>query len=157
MSPKLRRVAYYPFHTVHVEWGTARTRASSVILTSIMCKALNRSLGNLLFSGFGAAGGSTSGSAIEGEAKPMQASDAYYILEAASSVVVIPGYGMAVAQAQHAVHELAEILEHEGSPIYGMPIIDADRARTCFILKRSMASGFAGIDNPLFFRDNSPA
>ncbi len=195
--------------------------ASGIILTSIMCKAMNRSLGNVLFSGFGAAGGSTGGSAIEGEAKPMQSSDAYYILEAASSVVVIPGYGMAVAQAQHAVRELGEILEgngtevkyaihpvagrmpghmnvllaeanvsydqlvemdsinptmdtvdvaivigandvvnpaareDEGSPIYGMPIIDADRARTCFILKRSMASGFAGIDNPLFFRDNS--
>ena len=195
--------------------------ASGIILTNIMCKAMNRSLGNVLFSGFGAAGGSTSGSAVEGEAKPMQPSDAYYILEAASSVVVIPGYGMAVAQAQHAVRELAEMLEHngtevkyaihpvagrmpghmnvllaeanvsydqlvemdsinpsmetvdvaivigandvvnpaaredEGSPIYGMPIIDADRARTCFILKRSMASGFAGIDNPLFFRDNS--
>ena len=195
--------------------------ASGIILTSIMCKAMNRSLGNVLFSGFGAAGGSTSGSAVEGEAKPMQPSDAYYILEAASSVVVIPGYGMAVAQAQHAVRELAEMLEHngtevkyaihpvagrmpghmnvllaeanvsydqlvemdsinptmetvdvaivigandvvnpaaredEGSPIYGMPIIDADKARTCFILKRSMASGFAGIDNPLFFRDNS--
>ena len=195
--------------------------ASGIILTKIMCKAMNRSLANVLFSGFGAAGGSTSGSAIEGEAKPMQPSDAYYILEAASSVVVIPGYGMAVAQAQHAVRELAEMLEHngtevkyaihpvagrmpghmnvllaeanvsydqlvemdsinptmdtvdvaivigandvvnpaaredEGSPIYGMPIIDADKARTCFILKRSMASGFAGIDNPLFFRDNS--
>ena len=195
--------------------------ASGIILTSIMCKAMNRSLGNVLFSGFGAAGGTAGGSAIEGEAKPMQASDAYYILEAASSVVVIPGYGMAVAQAQHAVRELAEMLEgngaevkyaihpvagrmpghmnvllaeanvsydqlvemdsinpsmdtvdvaivigandvvnpaareDEGSPIYGMPIIDADKARTCFILKRSMASGFAGIDNPLFFRDNS--
>ena len=195
--------------------------ASGIILTSIMCKAMNRSLGNVLFSGFGAAGGAAGGSAIEGEAKPMQASDAYYILEAASSVVVVPGYGMAVAQAQHAVRELGEILEtngtevkyaihpvagrmpghmnvllaeanvsydqlvemdsinptmdtvdvaivigandvvnpaareDEGSPIYGMPIIDADKARTCFILKRSMASGFAGIDNPLFFRDNS--
>ena len=195
--------------------------ASGIILTSIMCKAMNRSLGNVLFSGFGAGGGSTGGKAIEGEAKPMQPGDAYYILEAASSVVVIPGYGMAVAQAQHAVRELGEIMEQngtevkyaihpvagrmpghmnvllaeanvsydqlvemdsinptmdtvdvaivigandvvnpaaredEGSPIYGMPIIDADRARTCFILKRSMASGFAGIDNPLFFRDNS--
>ena len=195
--------------------------ASGIVLTNIMCKAMNRSLANVLFSGFGAASGSTSGSAVEGEAKPMQPSDAYYILEAASSVVVIPGYGMAVAQAQHAVRELAEMLERngtevkyaihpvagrmpghmnvllaeanvsydqlvemdsinptmekvdvaivigandvvnpaaredEGSPIYGMPIIDADKARTCFILKRSMASGFAGIDNPLFFRDNS--
>ena len=195
--------------------------ASGIVLTNIMCKAMNRSLANVLFSGFGAASGSTSGTAVEGEAKPLQPSDAYYILEAASSVVVIPGYGMAVAQAQHAVRELAEMLERNGtevkyaihpvagrmpghmnvllaeanvsydqlvemdsinptmekvdvaivigandvvnpaarededSPIYGMPIIDADKARTCFILKRSMASGFAGIDNPLFFRDNS--
>ena len=195
--------------------------ASGIILTSIMCKAMNRSLGNVLFSGFGAGGATGGGKAIEGEAKPMQAGDAYYILEAASSVVVIPGYGMAVAQAQHAVRELGEIMEQNGtevkyaihpvagrmpghmnvllaeanvsydqlvemdsinptmetvdvaivigandvvnpaaredeaSPIYGMPIIDADKARTCFILKRSMASGFAGIDNPLFFRDNS--
>ena len=195
--------------------------ASGIILTSIMCKAMNRSLGNVLFSGFGAGGGSGGGKAIEGESKAMQTGDAYYILEAASSVVVIPGYGMAVAQAQHAVRELGEIMEQNGtevkyaihpvagrmpghmnvllaeanvsydqlvemdsinptmdtmdvaivigandvvnpaaredesSPIYGMPIIDADKARTCFILKRSMASGFAGIDNPLFFRDNS--
>ncbi len=195
--------------------------ASGIILTSIMCKAMNRSLGNVLFSGFGSGGGSGGGKAIEGESKAMQTGDAYYILEAASSVVVIPGYGMAVAQAQHAVRELGEIMEQNGtevkyaihpvagrmpghmnvllaeanvsydqlvemdsinptmdtmdvaivigandvvnpaaredesSPIYGMPIIDADKARTCFILKRSMASGFAGIDNPLFFRDNS--
>ena len=195
--------------------------ASGIILTSIMCKAMNRSLGNVLFSGFGSGSGSSGGKAIEGESKPMQTGDAYYILEAASSVVVIPGYGMAVAQAQHAVRELGEIMEQNGtevkyaihpvagrmpghmnvllaeanvsydqlvemdsinptmdtvdvaivigandvvnpaaredesSPIYGMPIIDADKARTCFILKRSMASGFAGIDNPLFFRDNS--
>jgi NAD(P) transhydrogenase subunit beta len=195
--------------------------ASGLILTRIMCKAMNRSLTNVLFSGFGAAAGSSKSAGIQGEAKAMSPEDAYYILEAASSVVVIPGYGMAVAQAQHAVRELAEMLEHngtevkyaihpvagrmpghmnvllaeanvsydqlvemdsinptmetvdvaivigandvvnpaaredQGSPIYGMPIIDADKARTCFILKRSMASGFAGIDNPLFFRDNS--
>ena len=195
--------------------------ASGIILTNIMCKAMNRSLTNVLFSGFGSSGGNTSSSAIQGEAKAMQANDAYYILEAANSVVVIPGYGMAVAQAQHAVRELGEMLEANGtevkyaihpvagrmpghmnvllaeanvsydqlvemdsinptmdtvdvaivigandvvnpaaredesSPIYGMPIINADKARTCFILKRSMASGFAGIDNPLFFNDNS--
>jgi len=151
----------------------------------------------------------------------MSPDDAYYILEAARSVIVIPGYGMAVAQAQHAVRELGDLLEDngaevkyaihpvagrmpghmnvllaeanvpyeqlaemddvnptmgtvdvavvigandvvnpaaredEGSPIYGMPIINADSALTCFILKRSMASGFAGIENPLFFKDNS--
>ena len=195
--------------------------ASGIILTNIMTKAMNRSLGNVLFSGFGSATNSGTGASIEGEAKPMQPSDAYYILEAASSVVIIPGYGMAVAQAQHAVRELGEALEANGtevkyaihpvagrmpghmnvllaeanvsydqlvemdsinptmetmdvaivigandvvnpaaredetSPIYGMPIIDAEKARTCFVLKRSMASGFAGIDNPLFFRENS--
>ena len=91
--------------------------ASGIVLTNIMCKAMNRSLANVLFSGFGAASGSTSGTAVEGEAKPMQPSDAYYILEAASSVVVIPGYGMAVAQAQHAVRELAEMLEHNGTEV----------------------------------------
>ena len=195
--------------------------ASGIVLTSIMCKAMNRSLTNVLFSGFGAAGGSSKSAGIQGEAKSMTPEDAYYILEAARSVIFIPGYGMAVAQAQHAVRELADLLEEngaevkhaihpvagrmpghmnvllaeanvpyeqlaemdavnptmetvdvaivigandvvnpaaredEGSPIYGMPIINADSAHTCFILKRSMASGFAGIDNPLFFKDNS--
>ena len=195
--------------------------ASGIVLTSIMCKAMNRSLTNVLFSGFGAAGGSAKSAGIQGEAKSMTPEDAYYILEAARSVIFIPGYGMAVAQAQHAVRELADLLEEngaevkhaihpvagrmpghmnvllaeanvpyeqlaemdavnptmetvdvaivigandvvnpaaredEGSPIYGMPIINADSANTCFILKRSMASGFAGIDNPLFFKDNS--
>ncbi|MFQ5505177.1 MAG: NAD(P)(+) transhydrogenase (Re/Si-specific) subunit beta, partial [Planctomycetota bacterium] len=196
--------------------------ASGIVLTRIMCKAMNRSLGNVLFSGFGAAEGQKSaGSADQGEAKSMSPEDAYYILEAAQSVAFIPGYGMAVAQAQHAVRELAELLEANGaevkfaihpvagrmpghmnvllaeanvsydqlvemddinptmdtvdvavvigandvvnpaaredesSPIWGMPIIDADKARTVFVLKRSMASGFAGIENPLFFRDNT--
>ena len=195
--------------------------ASGIVLTSIMCKAMNRSLTNVLFSGFGASSGSSKSSGTQGEAKSMTPEDAYYILEAARSVIVIPGYGMAVAQAQHAVRELGDLLEgngaevkyaihpvagrmpghmnvllaeanvpyeqlaemdsvnptmetvdvaivigandvvnpaareDEGSPIYGMPIINADSAQTCFILKRSMASGFAGIDNPLFFKDNS--
>ena len=195
--------------------------ASGIILTGIMCKAMNRSLTNVLFSGFGTVK-VISGPVIEqGEVKPMSADDAYYVLEAAASVVVIPGYGMAVAQAQHAVKELQEILEKNGaevvyaihpvagrmpghmnvllaeadvpydlllemdqvnprmdsfdvaivigandvvnpaarevesSPIYGMPVINADRARTVFVLKRSMATGFAGIDNPLFFKDNT--
>ncbi|MCB2073541.1 MAG: NAD(P)(+) transhydrogenase (Re/Si-specific) subunit beta [Novosphingobium sp.] len=193
--------------------------ASGIILTQIMCKAMNRSLTNVLFSGFGSA--SSGGTAIEGEVNPIDPQDAYYILEAASSVVVIPGYGMAVAQAQHAVKELQELLEENGcevvygihpvagrmpghmnvllaeadvsydlllemdeinarmptidvaivigandvvnpaakevedSPIYGMPIISADQAHTVFVLKRSMASGFAGIDNPLFFKENT--
>lgn len=193
--------------------------ASGIILTKIMCKAMNRSLSNVLFSGFGTV--STTTQVIEGEVKPLTPEDAYYILEAAGSVAVIPGYGMAVAQAQHVVKELQELLEEngaevvygihpvagrmpghmnvllaeadvsydlllemdeinprmetvdvaivigandvvnpaaremEGSPIYGMPVINVDHARTVFVLKRSMASGFAGVDNPLFFNDNT--
>ena len=195
--------------------------ASGIILTNIMCKAMNRSLSNVLFSGFGAVKVSSATEIEQGEVKPMSAEDAYYVLEAATSVVVIPGYGMAVAQAQHVVKELQELLEENGaevvyaihpvagrmpghmnvllaeadvpydlllemdqinprmetfdvaiiigandvvnpaareiesSPIYGMPVINADQARTVFVLKRSMASGFAGIDNPLFFKDNT--
>ena len=193
--------------------------ASGIILTRIMCKAMNRSLTNVLFSGFGSA--VTDTGTVEGEVKPISVEDAYYVLEAASSVAVIPGYGMAVAQAQHVVKELQELLEqngceviygihpvagrmpghmnvllaeadvpydlllemdeinprmenvdvaivigandvvnpaareNEGSPIYGMPIINVDQARTVFVLKRSMASGFAGIENPLFYKDNT--
>lgn len=192
--------------------------ASGIILTKIMCKAMNRSLANVLFSGFGAV---KTGKTIEGEVKPISVKDAYYILEAASSVSFVPGYGMAVAQAQHVVKELGRILEANGcevsygihpvagrmpghmnvllaeadvpyeqllemdeinprmetvdvaivigandvvnpsarsdadSPIYGMPIIDVDKARTVFVLKRSMASGFAGVPNPLFFGERT--
>lgn len=192
--------------------------AAGIILTNIMCKAMNRSLANVLFSGFGVA---KSGAKVEGEVKPIDAEDASLILEAASAVAFVPGYGMAVAQAQHVVQELGELLEEngcevtyaihpvagrmpghmnvllaeanvpydqliemddinprmanidvavvigandvvnpsaredEGSPIYGMPIVDVDRARTVFVLKRSMASGFAGVDNPLFFGANT--
>ncbi|GAB3284797.1 NAD(P)(+) transhydrogenase (Re/Si-specific) subunit beta [Parahaliea aestuarii] len=193
--------------------------ASGIILTKIMCKAMNRSLSNVLFSGFGSV--STEETEIEGEIKPISVEDAYYVLEAASSVAIIPGYGMAVAQAQHVVKELTELLEKRGtevnfgihpvagrmpghmnvllaeadvpydqllemddinprmetvdvaivigandvvnpaardvqsSPIYGMPVINVDSARTVFVLKRSMASGFAGIENPLFYKENT--
>lgn len=192
--------------------------ASGIILTNIMCKAMNRSLSNVLFSGFMPA--IKSNMVIEGEVKPLSADDAYYVLEAAQSVVVIPGYGMAVAQAQHVMKELQQLLEEngaevayaihpvagrmpghmnvllaeadvsyeqlfemddinkriqnfdvamvigandvvnpaaremKGSPIYGMPVINADLAKNVFVLKRGMASGFAGIDNPLFFKPN---
>ena len=196
--------------------------ASGLILTNIMCKAMNRSLANVLFSGFGAVTDTASGEiADQGEVRPVNTADAYLILEAASSVLIVPGYGMAVAQAQHSVRELGELLEangaevkyaihpvagrmpghmnvllaeanvsydvlvepedvnpvmetvdvcmvigandvvnpdakeNEGSPIYGMPIIETDRAKTVFVLKRSMASGFAGIQNPLFFKSNT--
>ncbi|MFQ3189118.1 MAG: NAD(P) transhydrogenase subunit beta [Paraglaciecola sp.] len=192
--------------------------ASGIILTNIMCKAMNRSLSNVLFSGFMSV--TKTDMVIEGEVKPLSAEDAYYVLEAAQSVVVIPGYGMAVAQAQHAMKELQKLLEAngaevayaihpvagrmpghmnvllaeadvsyeqlfemdeinkriqnfdvamvigandvvnpaaremKGSPIYGMPVINADLAKNVFVLKRGMASGFAGIDNPLFFKPN---
>ena len=85
--------------------------ASGIILTNIMCKAMNRTLGNVLFSGFGAAGGTTG--KIEGEVTALTTEDAYYVLEAAQSVVVIPGYGMAVAQAQHVVKELQRTAREE--------------------------------------------
>ena len=88
--------------------------ASGIILTNIMCKAMNRSLANVLFSGFGAL---KQGKAIEGEVKPLSVEDAYYILEAASNVCFVPGYGMAVAQAQHVVKELGEILEKNGAEV----------------------------------------
>jgi len=195
--------------------------ASGLILTNIMCKAMNRSLANVLFSGFGSVAASSSSSEEQGEVRPITTEDAFLILEAASSVAIVPGYGMAVAQAQHAVRELGELLETNGtdvqyvihpvagrmpghmnvllaeanvsydqlnepddvnpiietigvcivigandvvnpaardnpeSPIYGMPIIEVDRAVTTFVLKRSMASGFAGIENPLFFKTNT--
>ncbi|MCL4106128.1 UNVERIFIED_CONTAM: hypothetical protein GTU68_058434 [Idotea baltica] len=193
--------------------------ASGIILTQIMCKAMNRSLSNVLFSGFGSVSDDTT--EVEGEIKPISVEDAYYVLEAASNVAIIPGYGMAVAQAQHVVKELSGLLEANGaevnfgihpvagrmpghmnvllaeadvpydqllemddinprmenvdvaivigandvvnpaarevesSPIYGMPVINVDSARTVFVLKRSMASGFAGIENPLFYKDNT--
>ena len=195
--------------------------ASGLILTGIMCKAMNRSLANVLFSGFTAGPGKAVSASVQGEPRPISAEDAYYILEAAGSVVIVPGYGMAVAQAQHAVRELGEILENNGaevryaihpvagrmpghmnvllaeanvlyeqlaetddvnpimetvdvcivigandvvnpaareiesSPIYGMPIIDVDKAKIVLVLKRSMAAGFAGVDNPLFVKENT--
>jgi len=193
--------------------------ASGIILTQIMCKAMNRSLSNVLFSGFASVSDDTT--EVEVEVKPISAEDAYYILEAASTVAIVPGYVMAVAQAQHVVKELQETLEKngaeviygihpvagrmpghmnvllaeadvsydlllemedinnrlenvdvcivigandvvnpaaresKGSPIYGMPVINVDSARTVFVLKRSMASGFAGIENPLFYKENT--
>ncbi len=193
--------------------------ASGIILTQIMCKAMNRSLSNVLFSGFASV--ATTVTEVEGEIKPISVEDAYFVLEAATNVAIIPGYGMAVAQAQHVVKELMELLEANGcevnygihpvagrmpghmnvllaeadvpydqllemddinprmesvdvaivigandvvnpaarevesSPIYGMPVINVADARTVFVLKRSMASGFAGIENPLFYKDNT--
>ncbi len=194
--------------------------ASGLILTQIMTKAMNRSLANVLFSGFGATT-TASAAAVDGEIKPITADDAYFILEAAKNVIFVPGYGMAVAQAQHQVKELADLLEANGaevryvihpvagrmpghmnvllaeasveydqlvepgdvnstmdlvdvavvigandvvnpaaredpsSPLYGMPIIDVDRARTTFVLKRSMNPGFSGVENSLFYKPNT--
>lgn len=91
--------------------------ASGLILTIIMCKAMNRTLANVLFGGFGAAAGGGSGAVVEGEMKAASVEDAYFVLEAAQSVVIIPGYGMAVAQAQHAVKELGEVLEANGCEV----------------------------------------
>ncbi len=195
--------------------------ASGIILTQIMCKAMNRSLANVLFSGFGAVTESSDGAAVKGEVKALSSEDAYYVLEAATSVVIVPGYGMAVAQAQHVVRELGQLLEKNGaevkycihpvagrmpghmnvllaeanvpyeqlvepgdvnpvigtvdvaivigandvvnpaaredktSPLWGMPIINVDEAKTCIVLKRSMRAGFAGVENPLFFKENT--
>jgi NAD(P) transhydrogenase subunit beta len=194
--------------------------ASGIILTQLMCKSMNRSLSNVLYSGFSSAK-TSEGQMFTGEARPISAEDAYMLLEAARSVLVVPGYGMAVAQAQHAVRELADQLERNGtevrfaihpvagrmpghmnvllaeanvsydqlvepddvnpsmetvdvtlvvgandvvnpaaridktSPLYGMPIIDVDRAKVCIVLKRSMKPGFAGVDNPLFFNSGT--
>ncbi len=194
--------------------------ASGVILTVIMCKAMNRTLTNVLFSGFGANTEDASG-AEEGEMKAISTDDAFYVLEAAQNVVIVPGYGMAVAQAQHAVKELGELLEKNGaqvqyaihpvagrmpghmnvllaeadvpyeqlkemqdvnplmetvdvviiigandvvnpaaandksSPIYGMPIIEAYKAKSVFCLKRGQGAGFSGLVNKLFYMPNS--
>jgi NAD(P) transhydrogenase subunit beta len=193
--------------------------ASGVILSVIMCKAMNRTLGNVLFGGFGAAS-KESATAAHGEMKAISPEDAYFVLEAASSVVIVPGYGMAVAQAQHVVKELGALLEEKGtqvryaihpvagrmpghmnvllaeadvpyeqlcemdsinptmtmvdvaivigandvvntaakddpgSPIHGMPIINAYEAKTVFVLKRGQGTGFSGLENPLFFKPN---
>jgi|UniRef100_UPI0040499034 H+-translocating NAD(P) transhydrogenase subunit beta len=94
---------------------------SGVILTAIMCKAMNRSLANVLFSGFGAAPvpstGAASAGVVQGELKPISAEDTFAVLEAARQVVIIPGYGMAVSQAQHVVRELGEMLENNGAEV----------------------------------------
>lgn len=194
--------------------------SSGLILSIIMCKAMNRSFANVLFGGFGQIQAGK-GEAEQRTAKSATAEDAAQIMSAARSVVIIPGYGMAVAQAQHRVRELFDALTKEGvdvkfaihpvagrmpghmnvllaeaeipydkliemdeinpempetdvsmiigandvvnpaarhdkaSPIYGMPIIDADKAKTVFVIKRSMNPGFAGIENELFYADNT--
>ncbi|MFN3360423.1 MAG: NAD(P)(+) transhydrogenase (Re/Si-specific) subunit beta [Pseudanabaenaceae cyanobacterium] len=196
--------------------------ASGLILTQIMCKAMNRSLLNVLFSGFGSV--TAEGAATEqsqGTVRQIDAEEAAMIMGYARSVVIVPGYGMAVAQAQHAVRELAEALEKLGvdvkyaihpvagrmpghmnvllaeanvpysqlydmedinpqfpyvdvalvigandvvnpsartakdSPIYGMPILEVDRAKHTIVIKRGMNKGFAGVENELFFKERT--
>ena len=197
--------------------------ASGIILTMIMCKAMNRSLGNVLFGAFGSpAAAEATGAGRTGEAvRQISAEDAAVILAYARTAVVVPGYGLAVSQAQHAVRELADMLEERGvevkyaihpvagrmpghmnvllaeadvpydqlwemerinpefertdvvvvigandvvnpaarntptSPIYGMPILDVDKAQHVIVMKRSMNFGFAGIENELFYRPNT--
>ena len=196
--------------------------ASGIILTNIMCKGMNRTIWDVLFGGMGSDEGTSEGGHAAGKAvKSYEPEDTVVIFENAKLVIIIPGYGMAVAQAQHMVHELQKILESKGatvkyavhpvagrmpghmnvllaetnisydklydldqinpefeeadialvigandvvnpearhdkaSPLYGMPILDADKAQTVFVLKRSMNTGFAGVENELFFYDNT--
>lgn len=195
--------------------------SSGFILSVIMCKAMNRSFTNVMFGAFGQVQASAGGVKEERTVRSASAEDAAAILEAANKVVIVPGYGMAVAQAQHKVRELYDILTKKGievrfaihpvagrmpghmnvllaeadipydrliemdeingdfpqtdvaliigandvtnpaartdksSPIFGMPILDVDKAHTVMVIKRSMSPGFAGIDNPLYYLDNT--
>jgi H+-translocating NAD(P) transhydrogenase subunit beta len=194
--------------------------SAGTLLTQLMAKAMNRSLGNVLFSGFGDTGGAASGE-VTGSLKPIEASDVGVMMAFAQKVIIVPGYGMAVAQAQHKIWELTQLLLDRGvqvrfaihpvagrmpghmnvllaeagvpydliadldeinaefetgdvaliigandvvnpvartdksSPIYGMPILNADKAKNVIVIKRGKGAGFSGIENALFYLDNT--
>lgn len=213
-------MAGFIYHNLAMILGGIFVGAAGSILTLLMCKAMNRSLINVILGGFGGGSGGAAGEE-GGTIKEIPVSDAAVLLAYSKSVVVVPGYGLAVAQAQHVIHEMEKILEEKGvnirfgihpvagrmpghmnvllaeadvpydklvemdeinkdmsstdvvivvgandvvnpsanetpgSPIYGMPVINAAQAKNVIVMKRGMGKGYAGIENPLFYKDNT--